>query len=69
MFCLTDDMCVTMGIDLNEERLEERLTSTAIMRKSGVVLTLTTQISVFLGPLHFNQFGVSQFEANLIRLI
>ncbi|XP_061166057.1 voltage-dependent calcium channel gamma-5 subunit-like [Saccostrea echinata] len=31
-----DDDCVTMGINLNEERLEERLTSTAIMRANRV---------------------------------
>lgn len=29
----SDDDCVTLNINLNEERLEERLTSTSIMRK------------------------------------
>lgn len=35
--CLADDHCVTMSIDLNEEKLEERLTSTAIMRKLNLM--------------------------------
>ncbi|XP_022318103.1 voltage-dependent calcium channel gamma-5 subunit-like [Crassostrea virginica] len=52
----SDDMCVTMGIDLNEERLEERLTSTAIMRANRVstvfpivsliLLVIATSLSV-----------------------
>lgn len=52
----SDDHCVTMSIDLNEERLEERLTSTAIMRANRVstvfpivsliLLVIATSLSV-----------------------